>query len=78
MLRLFGEAIAPKDAANLAVALLADGGEDATSAARAIESAMPVTAEIRLTERQRAAVRRVLKSPPAALVELSARLILEP
>jgi hypothetical protein len=77
MLRLFGEPIAPKDAANLAVALLADGSDDATAAARAIESALPATAEIRLTDAQRAAVRRVLESPPAALTELSARLTLE-
>ena len=61
MLSLFGSPLSPQVAANLAVALLADGSPDAVAASMRIETVMRTEfAAITLTEAQRRAVLTVL------------------
>ena len=71
MLRLFGQAIDAKDAANLAIALLADGRPDAISVAIAIEQALPGHAgDLELTPAQREVVSDVVKKHDGSLTKL--------
>ena len=74
MQRLFGEAVDPRDAANLAVALLADGRPDAVSAAIAIEQGLPAARDVQLTAGQRAIVAYVVENHTRSLSMLKSML----
>ena len=74
MLRLFGQAVDPRDAANLAVALLADGRPAAISAAVAIETALPTVCDLTLTDAQREVVADVVENHTRSLSMLQSLL----
>jgi hypothetical protein len=83
MLTLFGSPLSPQVAANLALALLADGSPDALAASMRIETVMRTEfAAITLTEAQRRAVLTVLhdldESAAPELLALRAKVIGQP
>jgi HEAT repeat protein len=81
VLSLFGSPLSPQVAANLAVALLADGSPDAVAASMRIETVMRTEfAAITLTEAQRRAVLSVLHdleegTAAPELLELRAKVV---
>ena len=78
MLRLFGQAVDERDAANLAVALLADGRPEAMSAAVAIERALPdQVSDVRLTPAERETVAYVVENHTRSLSKLQSLLARE-
>src|SRR4051812_25470559 len=75
VLRLFGEAVDPRDAENLAVALLADGRPDAVSTAAALDSAFPdEVSGVQLTAAQRETVAHVVEHHTRSLSKLQSLL----
>jgi hypothetical protein len=79
LLRLFGIAIQNPDAMALVAALLADGGEDATEAARAIVSGLEKQREaVPLTAAQRQAILAVIEvAETEGLAQLRGALIFD-
>lgn len=67
---LFGQAVDPRDAADLAVALLADGRPEAISAAIAIENSLPRASEVQLSDAERAVVAYVVENHTRSLSTL--------
>jgi hypothetical protein len=68
--RLFGPAVDPRDAANLAVALLADGRPEAVSAAVAIDRGLPSACDVQLSDEERAVVAYVVENHTRSLSKL--------
>lgn len=78
VLRLFGQTVDARDAANLSVALLADGRPEAMSAAVAIERALPdQVSDVRLTPAERETVAYVVENHTRSLSKLQSLLARE-